>query len=403
VRLYPLPTPNCRPSLLAYLPPLPLPLNLSLAAAKCHPHIAVTFRENIIGEIPLANEVVDAYDSATEAYLRGLFAPERHGRSCQIQSLDQLLEWQFDARHELFQVTGLQRMREELADHVPTVQKSESEDFENYTRTRCEIEVEPGFKLPFWLLEPRTDGPHPLALLPHGHDKFGMDTTVGLAHDDQHAETIRAEDRDVAVQAVERGYIAIAPAARGTSSEIGIPDIKGRHGKRDCRSQLMHALLAGRTATAERVWDMMRLIDWALDEFDIIESQILVMGNSGGGVVTYYAAACDDRITCAVPSCSYVSFVSKTGFIHHCDCNAVPGITRWGESWDLVGLIAPRRICIVNGRQDRLFPLNEVDRAVAGAKRIYDAIGHSDRFEHNYGPAGHRFYSDLMWPFISKM
>ncbi|MCH7890812.1 MAG: acetylxylan esterase, partial [Gemmatimonadetes bacterium] len=149
----------------------------------------------------------------------------------------------------------------------------------------------------------------------------------------------RADDGFDAVQAVERGYIAIAPAARGTST-TGIRDIKGRHGNRDCRSQLMHALLAGRTAMAERVWDVMRLIDWALAEFYVIESRILVMGNSGGGVITCYVAACDDRITCAVPSCSYCSFVGETGYIHHCDCNAVPGISRWGEIWDLVGLIA---------------------------------------------------------------
>jgi dienelactone hydrolase len=271
----------------------------------------------------LPDESANAYDNITEAYLRNLYASERAGRSCQIQSLDQLLEWQLDARHELYQITGLHRMREELSDHTPSVRQTETEDLGDYTRTRCEIESEPQFHLPFWLLQPKTDGPHPLAILPHGHDKFGMDTSVGLAHDEQHAETIRTEDRDVAVQTVKRGYVSIAPAARGTSAEAGIPDIKGRHGKRGCRSQLMHALLAGRTATAERVWDVMRLIDWALDEFEIIESNILVMGNSGGGVITYYTAACDERVTCAVPSCSYVSFVSETGFIHHCDYNAV--------------------------------------------------------------------------------
>ena len=344
----------------------------------------------------------DLYNDTTEAYLRGLFAPERAVRSCEVKSLDQLLEWQLDARHDLYQLMGLRRMQEELGNHIPTIQLSDVEDLGDYTRTQGTIETEPGFALPFWLLRPKTNGPHPLAILPHGHDKYGMDTHVGIAHDNAHAEKIKTEDRDVAVQAVQRGYIAIAPAARGTST-TSIPDIKGRHGNRDCRSQLMHALLAGRTATAERVWDVMRLIDWALSEFDVIESQILAMGNSGGGVITYYAAACDDRITCAVPSCSFCSFVGQTGFIHHCDCNAVPGITRWGEVWDVTALIAPRHLCIVNGRTDALFPLNEVDRAVAGTRRIYNAIGHADRFEHHYGPAGHRFYSDLMWPFISRM
>ena len=353
--------------------------------------------------IPLSDESKTAYDSITRTYLQNLYDPERAGQSCQIQSLDQLLEWQLDARHELYEITGLQRMLEELSDHAQHVRQLETADLGDYTRTRCDIETEPGFHLPFWLLRPKTNGPHPLAILPHGHDRFGMDTTVGLAHNEKHGQRIQTEDRDVAVQAVKRGYVSIAPATRGTSAVTGIPDITGRHGKRDCRSQLMHALLAGRTATAERVWDVMRLIDWALEEFEIDESNILVMGNSGGGVITYYTAACDERITCAVPSCSYVSFVSETGFIHHCDCNAVPGITRWGESWDLVGLIAPRHICIVNGLKDRLFPIPEVDRAVSGAERIYRAIGHPDRFAHSYGPEGHRFYSDLMWPFVSKI
>jgi dienelactone hydrolase len=345
----------------------------------------------------------DQYSTSTESYLQNLFAAERHGRSCQAQTLDQLLEWQFDARHDLYHIVGLQKMREELTDHLPEVEPELAEDLGDYTRTRCTIETEPGFALPFWLLQPKSDGPHPLAILPHGHDKHGMDTTVGLAHDEEHAARIEAEDRDVAVQAVRRGYVAIAPAARGTSGDVGIPDIGRRHGARDCRSQLMHALIAGRTATAERVWDVIKLIDWALSSFEIDESNILVMGNSGGGVITIYSAACDDRITCAVPSCSYVSLVSESGFIHHCDCNAVPGISRWGEMWDLAALIAPRRLCIVNGREDGLFPIPEVDRAVAGARRIYDTIGHADRFEHHYGPAGHRFYSDLMWPFISKI
>ena len=165
---------------------------------------------------------------------------------------------------------------------------------------------------------------------------------------------------------------------------------------------MMHALVAGRTATAERVWDVMRLIDWALDEFTLVENNILLMGNSGGGVITYFTAACDERVTCAVPSCSYAPFVSESGYIHHCDCNVVPGITRWGEIWNVIALISPRRVCIVNGREDSLFSVTEVDRAVAGARNIYDAIGHSDRFEHHYGPGGHRFYSNLMWPSILK-
>ena len=89
--------------------------------------------------------------------------------------------------------------------------------------------------------------------------------------------------------------------------------------------------------------------------------------------------------------------------IHHCDCNAVPGILRFGEIWDVAGLIAPRHLCIVNGKQDRLFPVPEVDRAVKGIARLYEIAGVPDHIEHHYGAAGHRFYSDLMWPFVEKV
>jgi len=205
--------------------------NLSLAARKSHQHIGTVALQTLLGDNTLPDTPAERYDDATEAYLRNLYAPERCSRSCEIENLEQLLEWQLDARHDLYRITGLWQMQDELADHTPTVKRSDVEDMGNYTRTRCSIEAEPGFDLPFWLLQPKSDGPHPLAILPHGHDPHGMDTGVGLAHDDGHAEKIASEDRDVAVQAVQRGYIAIAPSARGTSSVTGIPDVKGRHGR----------------------------------------------------------------------------------------------------------------------------------------------------------------------------
>jgi hypothetical protein len=104
----------------------------------------------------------------------------------------------------------------------------------------------------------------------------------------------------------------------------------------------------------------------------------------------------------AVPSCSFCTLVGRDGAVHHCDCNTVPGILRWGEFHDVAGLIAPRPLLIVNGRQDSLFPLAEVDRAVEGVRKIYATANAPERFAHRYGEGGHRFYADLMWPFIQR-
>jgi hypothetical protein len=119
--------------------------------------------------------------------------------------------------------------------------------------------------------------------------------------------------------------------------------------------------------------------------------------------LTLYAAACDTRITIAVPSCSFCTIVGESGRIHHCDCNAVPGILAFGEFHDVAGLIAPRHLLTVNGRTDALFPLSEVDRAAAAVAAVYEAAGAPERYAHRYGDGGHRFYKGIMWEFIERV
>ena len=113
-------------------------------------------------------------------------------------------------------------------------------------------------------------------------------------------------------------------------------------------------------------------------------------------------AACDDRISVAVPCCAYNNYMSFEGTLRHCPCNAIPGIFRFGEYWDVAGLIAPRALLTVNGSGDSLHPVAEVDAAVSRLREIYMAAGAAQMYEHRYGEGGHRFYSDLMWPWIES-
>jgi dienelactone hydrolase len=289
-------------------------------------------------------------------------------------------------------------MERELHEHRPVVELDNAERLEGFTRRLGRIETEPAWWMEFWLLRPERDGPFPLAVAPHGHEARGHDTYAGaVGNDEQRRQRIAERDADVAVQAVQRGFLAVAPNMRGFADNL-IPDVNERHDARGCRSELIHALLSGRTVIGERVWDLERLIDWATALPEVETGRILMLGNSGGGVATTYAAACDTRVTAAIPSCSFVTYVGENGIVHHCDCNTVPGIYRFGELSDVAGLMAPRHLLIVTGREDTLFPPPEVERAVDGVRRIYKAAGAPKRFEHRWGEAGHQFYSDLMWP-----
>jgi len=341
----------------------------------------------------------EALPQDTLSHLIHLYRDEARRFACRAQTPDEVDAWQREARPALQKLIGLDRIKEDVGTHQPQVTLEEPIMEEGYVRRHGTLTTEPGVRLPFWLLTPGTEAPHPLVLTLHGHSSYGYNLYAGLPSDEAERERMLREDRDVAVQAVQQGFAAIAPATRGFLP-VTVPDLKGRHGGRDCRSQLVHSLLAGRTVIGERVWDVMRILDWATASLTVKEDQIVVLGNSGGGVLTLYASACDKRIAVAVPSCSFAPYVSLKGYVHHCDCNLVPGILRFGEFWDVAGLIAPRPLLIVSGKEDKLFPPEEVDRAVSRIKKIYDAANAGSQFSHRTGEGGHRFYKALMWPFI---
>jgi hypothetical protein len=312
--------------------------------------------------------------------------------------------WQRDARTKLTELLGINQMIRAVGAHVPQVRLGKSIRESGYLRRLCEIETEPGVKIPFWLLTPngRADKPRPIAICAHGHDTDGWNTYAGVYRDAAHRTSTQAKDGDVGVQAVNRGFVVLVPATRGLADVASIPDPKGRHGNRKCRAQLIHCLLAGRTPVGERVWDTQRLLDWALKNLkDVDPKKVLMVGNSGGGVMTVYVAALDERITVAVPSCSFTSYTSSTGFIFHCDCCLIPRVqVELADMADIGALTAPRALLAVHGRKDGLHSHSDVTAAMNRVRLIYAFANAPKAFRQEWGESGHKFYPDIMWPFI---
>lgn len=64
---------------------------------------------------------------------------------------------------------------------------------------------------------------------------------------------------------------------------------------------------------------------------------------------------------------------------------------------ELLGMIAPRKLVVVSGRKDEIFPLVGAKAMVNDARRVYRAFDAADRCKHVIGEGGHRFYADIAW------
>ncbi|MHB0858307.1 MAG: alpha/beta hydrolase family protein [Anaerolineae bacterium] len=273
---------------------------------------------------------------------------------------------------------------------------------EGFHETRFVFNAEPGADVPCHLLTPKAGRPpYPVVICLQGHST-GMHISLGRPKHPGDEESIRG-DRDFGMQAMREGYAALVLEQRcfGERADRRAGDVHTFN--HPCRHAAMVSLLLGRTMVGERVWDVSRAID-ALEAFPTVDTtRIGCMGNSGGGTITYYAACLEERIGIAMPSCAVCNYAESIAQIDHCEDNYLPGALNYFEMGDLAGLIAPRSLVVVAGREDLIFPIQGVQEACATVGRIYDAAGAADRFRLVVGEGGHRFYAEQAWPAFREL
>jgi dienelactone hydrolase len=316
-------------------------------------------------------------------------------------SIEEAQSWQRAFRPELERALGLDAIAEHGEPSLEARMLS-SEELEDHVREEWTLETEPGFLLPFYLLRPReATGRRPLVITPHGHGEGAKRTYAGVFDSEEKRRESLEDERDVALQAVREGYVAIAPDMRAFAGLRRREDRETR-ATSSCRTLQMHAQLFGRTLVGERVWDVMRLIDWAVERDDVDPDAIVLTGNSGGGTVTLFASAVDERVAVSVPASYFCTFEGSIGTVYHCECNYVPGLMRLGEMYDVAGLIAPRPFLAVSGREDPIFPFESVRKSYERLKEIYGLFGADESCRISVGEGGHRYYKRDVWPFVRQ-
>jgi len=273
----------------------------------------------------------------------------------------------------------------ELPEKTPlNAQVTGREQREGYRIEKVIFESQPRHYVTGILYLPATPPPYPGVLVPCGHSANGK--------------------AEVAYQRV-----CILLALNGFATLCYDPIDQGeRHqlldekGKPVAAGTLAHCLvgvgsiLLGRNTATYRVWDGIRAIDYLQSRPDVDAKRIGCTGNSGGGTLTSYLMALDDRIVCAAPSCYLTSLrrLMETIGPQDLEQNIHAQIAYGMGHAEYVLMRAPRPTLICCATRD-FFDIGGTWDTFRQAKRFYGRLGFPERVDLVEADAGHGFTPTL--------
>jgi dienelactone hydrolase len=197
--------------------------------------------------------------------------------------------------------------------------------------------------------------------------------------------------RDPVVQArclglVKLGFFVLAVDAFGAGERYTKPARGTYHGA------LYGATLwpVGHTLLGMQVYDNRRAVDYLLSRKEV-NGKLGITGASGGGNQSMYAGALDDRFAAVVPVCSVGNYQAYLRAAC-CVCEVLPGALKFTEEGDVLGLVAPRALLVMNAARDGIqFSPAEAEKSVGRAKEIFKLHDAEAKVRHVVFDSGHDY------------
>jgi dienelactone hydrolase len=248
-------------------------------------------------------------------------------------------------------------------------------------------ESEPGEVVPGVLMIPRHRTPPLPAVLCHhqhaGQYDLGKSEVLGWAGNPQQA---------YAAELCARGYLVFAPDTI-CFEERQDKRFEGEAYERFLSHEL---LLKGLTLQGKMIWDVMRAVDYLCTRPEVDASRIGMIGHSMGAAETWFSMSLEPRLKVGVASCATTTFASilAAGAIHNYGLY-VPGLLQWGDTPDVVSMIAPRPFFMLTGAQDWRFPVSGAKEVLARAKMMYTRLGAPEAIDLLISPGPHEFNDEM--------
>jgi len=222
---------------------------------------------------------------------------------------------------------------------------------------------------------PESSAPVPGVLVPCGHSSNG-----------------KAADlyQRVCILMAKNGLAALCydPIGQGERIQLlkeGKPAIPGSTSEHTMVG--VGALLVGTSTATYRIWDGIRSLDYLAGRPEIDGKRLGCTGNSGGGTLTAYLMALDERIIAAAPSCYITSLERLFATIGPQDAEQnITGQVAFGmEHADYLTMRAPKPTLMCVATRD-FFDITGAWTTFREAKLLYGKLGHGERmsiFEYN--------------------
>jgi dienelactone hydrolase len=317
-------------------------------------------------------------------------------RDKEIAKLETKSDWQKRqqvVRAKLMELVGPFPKKEALNPEIMGVTQKEG-----YRIERIIYEPVPGYYETGCLYIPdKLNGKVPAILNVFGHDQASF----------------REEYYQVIItNLVKKGMIvfAIDPLGQGEHVQWYDPKVKfSAIGYSVLEHEYMGNLcfLSGVPSAKYFIWDGIRAIDYLLTRKEVDPENIGVTGFSGGGTVSTYLGAYDDRVKVAVPCSWPLTYETEleTKGIQDAENTLIGGITKGITFEDLIEVRAPKPTLMTFTTRDENMPFQGARNALKEAKKIYKVFGKEDNVQLAEDDAKHSMTPKIrlaMYAFFQK-
>jgi len=319
----------------------------------------------------------------------------------QVQTPEQVRAWQRNKRDIFLRQIGPFPRRTPLSSQVTGKLKGEGYRVEKVT-----YESRPGHHVTALLYLPDGKPPYPGVLVPCGHSFNGkaaegyQRVSILLAQNGLAALCYDPIGQGERYQTFADGKALGADYTGSPSSVKRLAELPGQPRFNPVEEHTLigiGSILVGTNTANYRIWDGIRSIDYLASRPDIDPKRIGCTGNSGGGTLTAYLMALDDRIACAAPACSLTSFrrLLQTAGPQDAEQNLFGQLALGLDEADLMHMRAPKPTVILAGTRDATFDIAGTWDLFREAKRFYARLDHPERVDLVEADAPHGFTVQL--------